>query len=104
MTPEQLKQAAVVMLAAAEGRKVQLRLKGCTVAGWLSSPEFQPVWNWKDYEYRIVPETVKSRRYLYHAEGFIGVGVVFHDNVVGTAMRTDGFIRWIDTEWQEHEV
>lgn len=57
MTPTQLKEAAQVMLAAAEGKQVQYmpRSTGQWVpTGWAENDS--PSWDWHLYEYRIKPE------------------------------------------------
>jgi hypothetical protein len=76
MTPDETKQAAAVMIAWADGKKIQTR----NPAGgqWLPMP--QPDWDWQRYEYRIAPEPLEvevwfrpevgcvSRSYQMHSE------------------------------------
>lgn len=52
MTPEEAKAAAEVMLAYAEGKKIELRPNG--VVAWFLTEN--PDWRWSDYEYRIAIE------------------------------------------------
>jgi hypothetical protein len=52
MTPEQLRNAAAVMLAAAEGKPLESRPYG--TKEW--STVTTPAWNWNSVEYRIKPE------------------------------------------------
>lgn len=57
MTPTQLKEAAQVMLAAAEGKQVQYmpRSTGQWVpVGWAENRS--PSWDWHTHDYRIKPE------------------------------------------------
>ena len=60
MTPEELKYAASVMLAAAEGKKIQYRSKGEIHEQW---GETRPSWNWDLFDYRIAPEPRKPREW-----------------------------------------
>lgn len=58
MTPEELRDAAAVMLAAADGKQVQLRTRGVQY-----STEWKdcvcPNWNWHDFDYRVKPEPLE---------------------------------------------
>lgn len=57
MTPEQLKQAAAVMLAAAEGAEIQCRKKGSsTNTSWEAEVCDSPVFDWYEYDYRVKPK------------------------------------------------
>lgn len=59
MTPEQLREAAAVMLAAAEGKPLQVR---CAEAGEISWRNIEAgSWNWDRFEYRIKPEPRKVK-------------------------------------------
>ena len=55
MTPEQLKQAADVMLAASRGETIQARRRG-TLDIWCTEPT--PSWEFKFQEYRVEPNVV----------------------------------------------
>lgn len=103
MTPEQLRDAAAVMLAAAEGKEIHFRGHGATK--WYSGAV---TFNWDYFEYKVAPETVKYRRFLaYSLRGkdpqCFTVGFPCDFVAVRAAWGKD-FIRWIDTEWQEVEV
>lgn len=52
MTPEETKAAAEVMLAWAEGKKVEFR----SIGGGAWHETGNPVWEWKRFEYRIAIE------------------------------------------------
>lgn len=54
MTPEETRQAAAVMLAHAEGKKIEYRIRDEEKAEWvhLSCPS----WSWDESEYRVAPE------------------------------------------------
>lgn len=71
MTPEQLREAAAVMLAASEGKVIQFRLRPIKAKNaWnvLANPSFE----WGAYEYRIKPEPrkVKVAIYVNPADGY----------------------------------
>ena len=64
MTPEQLREAAAVMLAAADGKKIERRWKQGSERAWEEKPSFHH-WNFDNIEYRIKPEPRKARVALY---------------------------------------
>lgn len=108
MTPDQLKQAAAVMLAAAEGKAIQFRVLRSNYPWSNPMTPAHLNWDWDSREFRIAPETVKSRRYL-HTLRFPGhdavlVSAITYPQQPETIETALNFIRWIDTKWQEHEV
>ena len=74
---------------------------------WLDIPAHNICWvaffNPED-SYRIKPTVAKYRRYIYKSEdGYVVAMPAFVDDV-SNIEKWPGFIRWIDTEWQEVEV
>jgi len=64
MTPDQLREAAAVMMAAADGKTIEFRLRiigGEKAWNSLANPSFE----WGVYEYRIKPEPVKMRVQIF---------------------------------------
>ena len=57
MTPKELRAAAAVMLAAAEGENIQGRLRGTTI--WRRYDGCGPGFNWLDFEYQVEPKPVE---------------------------------------------
>jgi hypothetical protein len=59
-------------------------------------------------EYRVKPEVVRYKRYLWkwaaEAEGHAVLTVDPASQVKFPREQTRGFVRWIDTEWQEGEL
>ena len=55
MTSEGSKEAAEVMLAYANGKKIEHRWRGSS--NWMKMDGY-PVWNWEGYQYRIKPQQV----------------------------------------------
>jgi hypothetical protein len=111
MTPEHVKALLPVLQAFADGQPVQAKaITEVYKSEWKDVSD--PHWAVEYYEYRIKPETVKYRRYLYRhhragVECHAAVDVVRGDHVKGTdgvVEKSSSFIRWIDTEWQEVEV
>lgn len=62
MTPEQLREAASVMLAAADGKKIEVRAIAM-YGNWVDTNCGR--WDWSKYVYRIKPEPRKVRVRLY---------------------------------------
>lgn len=104
MTPERAKELLPIIQAFAEGKPVQYR------AHKARSWETMDYLSFEDGPecYRIKPETVKSRRYLYESTDpnwpstYVGIALQHHDPRLVADAR--GFIRWIDYDWVEHEV
>jgi len=55
MTPEGIKEAVEVMLAHANGKKIEFRWRGSS--NWMEM-DGNPNWNWEGYQYRIKPQQV----------------------------------------------
>lgn len=69
MNAEQLREAASVMLAAAEGKKIQWRNRGCNSNWSTFRPRDTIVWDWSTYEFRIAPEPLECWVNVY-PDGF----------------------------------
>jgi hypothetical protein len=68
MTAEQLREAAAVMLAAADGKAIECRHRSDNNEEVWREAFHVPVWNWYALDYRIRPEPVKVRVRLYQAK------------------------------------
>ena len=67
MTPEQAREAAAVMLAFADGKKIECKTaKGSDP--WVDVAE--PCWEWDGMKYRVAPELWEGK-ILVHANGDI---------------------------------
>ena len=66
MTPERAREAAAVMLAFADGKKIEARRK--TTGTW--SVKREPVFDFCGYDYRVAPEPWEGK-ILVHANGDI---------------------------------
>lgn len=104
MNIEETKRAIKVMQAFADGKPTQIKGRHFVDVEWADiKPSNNPLWNWCSWDYRIKPENIKYRRYLrkyYDKPGVICIAVGdlgYHENECG-------FVRWIDTEWQEEIV
>ena len=103
MTRDEARKAAAVMLAYAEGKAIQYKLIG--VNYWADHTAMLQTFNWCNFNYRIKPEVVRYRRYLHRdVDGELSVQCTHsEDNQYAVTVRI-GFVRFIDTEWQEAEV
>lgn len=104
MTPEQAKQLLPVITAFAEGKTIQFERQNRT--GELfwedhATPDFTA----PPECYRIKPEVVRYKRYLWR---FLGgpkaVVVTYADGDANPELAPSSFIRWIDNDWIEEEV
>jgi hypothetical protein len=67
MTPDETKQAAAVMIAFAEGKKIEYKVR-CGARGWeaLKLDEEDGVdWDWETYEFRIAPEPMEIEVWVH---------------------------------------
>lgn len=95
---------AEVIKAWADGKEVQCAYLH-EPEEWISAP--LPNFHSEHFIWRIKPESLKYRRYLFRDEDKNPiVQVVNYSRDVDTTFfeRLSFFIRWIDTEWQEVEV
>ena len=89
--------------AIAQGQVVQCH----TPRGWVDlKPDQEIMWK-EENVYRIKPETLQYRKFLYKIDNQLYIGICH--NVVGALsaqQREEApfFIKWIDTEWQEIEL
>lgn len=83
--------------AFAAGKAVQYRTN--TACPWADGKN--PLW-YPDWQYRIKPEALKSRRYIYNRAGKKQVGICDPNNHHQVPAST--FVRWIDDDWVETEV
>lgn len=101
MNKEQTKKAIAVMQGYVDGKTIQY--SHYVNGPWATCAGF-PVWEWNKSNYRIKPEVVKYRRYLWRdTREQLYAGSANCGSEVGIE-NYKGFIRWIDTEWQEIEV
>lgn len=76
---------------------------------WRDLDPLEPVAWYEEHEYRIKPAAIKYRRYLYKLSGTICLGSLTHNplctcTVPEVTEKQHWFVKWIDTEWQEHEL
>lgn len=101
MNKEQTKQAIAVMQGFVDGKTIQYS------HGHWTDCAGSPVWEWNKSNYRIKPEVVRCRRYLYKDTLGRTMVIVLSDwqtSKPALIENSSNFIRWIDTEWQEIEV
>jgi len=96
---------AELIKAWADGAEIQFKVCGFGGYEWRSL--IAPLWV-PNTQYRIKPICIKYRRYLWRDSHGDAVYICnyrtsFAMNVFNPEQLT-GFIRWIDTEWQEVEV
>lgn len=98
---------AEVIKAWADGKEVEFRHAHCH-STWLPVGHLGTFFD-DSFEYRIKPEPVKTvgyRRYIYkyyYKDGYI-VMLATTMKLPIEYEKQEGFIKWIDTEWQFHEV
>jgi hypothetical protein len=95
---------APIIAAFGEGKEIQHQSNGV----WLTVTGPHLAFSAAPSSYRIKPDTVKYRRYMYRGNGrgrfFIGL---LHETDHTTAEfreKSGDFIRWIDKDWQEAEI
>lgn len=64
MTPEETRQAAAVMLAHAEGKRIEWAENPQKGGQWYKDE--YPEWNWHDYQYRVAPERWAGKLWIRH--------------------------------------
>lgn len=99
MTPHK---HAEVIKAWADGAEIQWKSPGDL---WVSLPEnSSPAWS-TNFEYRVKPQPKKCIPYKrYLIESFGNIIVCYMDkNNIWRPEHGLNFLKWIDTEWQEHE-
>lgn len=94
-----------VITALVNGKECQYRYS--VHEDWQRLIPINPIAWYEDVEYRIKPETLQYRRFLYAIDKQTYIGICH--NVAGAIspkQREDieFFIKWIDTEWQEIEL
>lgn len=105
MSPKRVKELLPVMQAYAEGKQVQGRHPD--EVEWRDLPD--PSFNSQEMLYRVKPEPEKSipyRRFLVRqSSGHVMVCITWASKDSDAPQpKHSGFIAWIDTEWQTHEV
>lgn len=92
MTPEETKQAAAVMLAWADGKKIEWSARPIEKLGWkpLTADTGEPYWNWCHCIYRIAPEPMEVDVWV-HKDG----GMIYHDSYFSSSVTASakGFSR-----------
>jgi len=111
MNKEQTQAAIAVMQAFVDGKTIEFcNNTKAREPLWQEISKFngiaQPVWNWLETEYRAKRETLKYRRFIVHHEGSPPVVCTVGSDEVASRYHEGvcGFVRWIDTEWQEEIV
>lgn len=96
-----------VMQAYKDGKKIEFKggFIDSAYDNWAWAPE--PCWDWGKYTYRIAPTVKKSvgyRQYLMYDNGARLYSLFEDEYYSATKVEADdGFIKWIDTEWQYEE-
>lgn len=96
-----------MIVAWAEGKKLQFSDPIYNVNEW-HDVQAAPVWS-DNTRYRIKPQKLKYRRYFMESD-LDGSALVFCANNIYSydpiklTENLAGFIKWIDTEWQEVEL
>lgn len=98
---------AEIIKAWADGAEIEWKNPNC------ASPVWQPIDNapmwFQTFDYRVKPQPVMTERYrkfLYHNKS-AGKYYVMVQSAVRAGWNPEqmgGFVRWIDTDWQQHEV
>lgn len=102
MTHDEARKQAAILLAYAENKPIQYKVKNTrewvTTSGNLG-------FDWKTFDYRIKPEVVRYLRYICRNEDDDAcIESTYTQAGAVAAMVRKGFVRFIDTEWQEEEV
>ena len=98
MTPQETaKRQAEVMIAFAEGKAIQSKIRRDKEINWLESPS--PTWDWILFEYRIKPETKKVNLSAFVTEN----GQLIHFDMMKTKTWTSDWTRVpsLDLEYEE---
>lgn len=98
-----LKKLEPILKAAAEGKTIQWQLRGEWVIDHSLTFSDDPT------QYRIKPEVVRTKRFWWKSAVNPGQPALVRivdeiDEQQEPRESWKGFISWIDTEWQEHEV
>lgn len=96
---------AALIKAWADGAIIQFKFGN---GDWRDCIDNNPKWV-EATEYRIKPaprKTIGYRRYVYRVGGELYVGLLQGNSFTPSATVENSldFVRWIDTEWQYHEV
>jgi hypothetical protein len=94
---------AAVIKAWADGAQVQVNVGTENKKDWRDIPD--PVWN--ATEYRVKPDPLTYRLCLckdYMGHYYIGSFNKGFGQTVEECERGAGFVKWLDTDWQEVEV
>ena len=85
-----------LIIAWANGADIQIKVVDNFLD--ISNPDFI-----ENIEYRIKPETIKYKRYIYKLGSFhLGTSNFVDPEFNPEAY--ESFVRWIDKEWQEIEI
>lgn len=114
MNKERTRQAAMVMLAFAEGKTIECRN---TANQWhaIDPNKTAPLWNWQAHEYRVRPQVSLSRRFLWQTPGGHTHTSVITPDLLGNttperfrenldSVPGQKFVRWIDSDWVAAEI
>ncbi len=94
---------------------IQAFVDGKTIQYWVPQlgkwkDSSNPAFTYQAKNYRVKPEVIKSRRFLFLAyTGVVGVttcsvGIATNQEDVDRWTKAACFIRWIDNDWVETEV
>lgn len=89
-----------MIIAWANGAQIQYKRYNATVWEDVTCPLWMD-----DYVYRIKPETIKYKRFMYRFGNSHQVTAVTPDRQADDPRETwNSFVKWIDTDWQEIEI
>jgi hypothetical protein len=110
MTPERAKEMLPILQAYADGKQTQYRVFNNAIneyGPWYDNKLVGINFGAPHIQYRIKPDTLKYRRYLYNSGVRVTVCTLNGHPVCtppDTLEKVHSFVRLIDTEWQEVEV
>jgi hypothetical protein len=94
---------AAVIKAWADGAEIQWKTPHDSAWHDSSAPAI-PFW-YEDWQYRVKPPVLRYKRYLVHFANSDYWRVWTHnERTSGDPITMPGFVKWIDTEWQEYEL
>ena len=101
-----------ILKAAAEGKRIQYLLEGNDkAASWVTGHELS--FSDPAAQYRIGPEIRRTKRFWWkstlevafrYTSPYVLVVVTEEEQAQEPRENWAGFIGWIDTDWQEHEI
>jgi len=98
---------ADVIKAWADGKSIQVRIVGGEWLNYFRQGIMSPAFNNPATEWRVKPNTIRYRCYVAVEETDLFYVDTYNQSLecdIKVFEKSDNFVRWIDTEWQEVEV